>query len=601
MKSKLLILMLILPFTLSAQYYGERVTEKSFERSNVYFKSNFLNTFGLFRFKNVAPGLIEDPFLDLHLNPANLPEFQNKTALIYLDFRGDRSETPFSAYPVEYDSRALDISIAPYIDPRWFSQTRTEPEPVFSLGVLTYPFGDANKNFFAGATYQLIHKNEQFYSVPTGIYNARAGYDSFGRELSTDVPIIDRFSGEDEMMINGHLFSSYLGYRVNQTVDLGVSLNSVFHSREGIYLNASQGPYGDINPYQNEYRNLRERTQNYDHMDLSGGVRIHLNDNSSFGIKIGSLSGDVNQEFLSTNDSKYNYGDANNPANGSEGFFNSSTNQSWNQDGNTKYARLSFSHELSSDKKFSFYFRYAESNIDLSNSSVIRDTSFYTSQWSWDTNNSYYLGNSAFSDIRSSTGIRNKTTQQGLFSYKWQLTPKNSIFAAIYFSRDHLKINSNEPVLASRFSHSEYFYQPSQTDTLFNDYRLFEDKSLLWNYESRNWSFQIPIMVNFKLNPNWSVMLGVNRILNSWNIKEQTTAIFNKREREDNGIVKVETNFGERYTTPRKRITEDHTDVLVSFQANLSQELQVNFLINPDFEDHFRVAQWWLSFRSFIK
>ncbi|MCH7487331.1 MAG: hypothetical protein IIC04_10130, partial [Proteobacteria bacterium] len=94
MKSKLLILMLILPFTLSAQYYGERVTEKSFERSNVYFKSNFLNTFGLFRFKNVAPGLIEDPFLDLHLNPANLPEFQNKTALIYLDFRGDRSETP---------------------------------------------------------------------------------------------------------------------------------------------------------------------------------------------------------------------------------------------------------------------------------------------------------------------------------------------------------------------------------------------------------------------------------------------------------------------------------------------------------------------------
>ena len=96
-------------------------------------------------------------------------------------------------------------------------------------------------------------------------------------------------------------------------------------------------------------------------------------------------------------------------------------------------------------------------------------------------------------------------------------------------------------------------------------------------------------------------MLGVNRILNSWNIKEQTTAIFNKREREDNGIVKVETNFGERYTTPRKRITEDHTDVLVSFQANLSQELQVNFLINPDFEDHFRVAQWWLSFRSFIK
>ncbi len=588
MKTKLLLLLLFIPSNLPAQYYGNRVTEKSFERSNVYFKSNFLNTFGLFRFKNVAPGLIEDPFLDLHLNPANLPEFKNKTALIYLDFRGDRSETPFPAYSVEYDPRVLDISSAPYIDPRWFYQTRTEPEPVFSLGVLTYPLGNANKNFFAGATYQLIHKDEQFYSVPTGIYNARAGYDSFGTELSTDIPISDRYPREDKMMINGHLFSSYWGYRVNQTVDLGVSLNSVFHSREGI-------------SYQNEYGNLRERTQNYDHIDLSGGVRIHLNDKSRFGIKIGSLSGDVRQDFLSTNDLEYSYGDENNSTNGSEGLFDSSTNQSWNQEGNTKYARLSFSHELSNDKKFSFYFRYAENNIDLSNSSVIRDTSFYTSQRSWDTNSSYYLNNSAFFDIRSATGNRDKTSQQGMLSYKWQLTSKNSIFAGIYFSRDHLKINSNEPVLASRFSNGEYFYQPSQTDTLFNDYRLFEDKSLLWNYESRNRSFQIPILVNFKLNPNWSVMLGVNRILNSWNIKEQTTAIFNKREREDNGIVKVETNFGERYTSPRKRITEDHTDVLVSFKANLSQELQVNFLINPDFEDHFRVAQWWLSFRSFIK
>ena len=83
MKIKVLLLLLFIPMTLSAQYYGERVTEKSFEQSNVFFKSNYLNTFGLFRFHNVAPGLIEDPFLDLHVNPANLPNFQDKSTLIY--------------------------------------------------------------------------------------------------------------------------------------------------------------------------------------------------------------------------------------------------------------------------------------------------------------------------------------------------------------------------------------------------------------------------------------------------------------------------------------------------------------------------------------
>lgn len=598
MKSKLLLFILFVPLPLTAQYYGERVTEKSFERSNVYFKSNFLNTFGLFRFQNVAPGLIEDPFLDLHVNPANLPDFGQKSTIIYLDFRGDRSEAPFTVYPVEYDSRALDIYSLPYIDPRWFNQTRTEPEPVVSFGLLTYPFKTSSKNFFLGATYQLIHKNEQYYSVPTGIYNARAGYDSFGQEVSTDVPIIDRFSGEDEMMISGHLFSSYVGFKLNESIDLGMSLNSVFHSRDGTYLNASQSPYGSTSPSESEYRNLRERDQDYDHIDVSGGVRIHLGDESFLGFKVGSLSGDARQDFISTDNSEYSYGDVNIPENNSEGLYRSSTDQTWKQDGNTKYARINFTHQITEDKEFSGYFRYAQNNIDLSNSSVIQDTSYYTSHWTWDNRESYYLHHSSFSDIRSATGTRDKTRQQGLLSYKWQLTAKNSVFAGIYFSRDHLEINSTEPVLASRSSYSENYYRPSQPDTTIRTFGLIEDKSLFWNYDSRKWSFQIPIFVNFKMSSNWSVMLGVNRILNSWNIKEETTAIFTRREQEDNGNVRVEKNFGERYSSPRERITEDHTDVLVSFEANVSPDLQINFLLNPDFEDEFRVAQWWLSFRS---
>ncbi len=602
MKRLLTLILLLLPASLSAQYFGERVTEKSFERSSLFFKSHFLNTFGLQRFQNAAVGLIEDPFLDIYLNPANLPAFEKKSTLLYVDFRGDRTEAPFRDYYVDYGLMAAETDAArfaypPYIDPRWVSQTRTEPEPVFSFGLLTYPFGKSAQNLFVGATYQIIHKDEPFYTVPSWIYNARAGYDAFENRVA-DVPIIDRFSGEDEMMISGHLFAAYLGYHLSPKVDLGLSLNGVIHSRDGSYLNSVRSPYGGIDPSEYEYLNQRERIQDYDHLDVSGGLRFQLSPETSAGIKVGYLSGKADQQHLSADNSMYAYGDPNNSYNESSGFNDASTTQTWKHSGATRYGRVNFSHNISDRKKLSLYFRYGESDIDLSNASTIRDTSFYTSRWEWDSSRSFYLYESSLSDIRTGSGNRDRWTHEGLVSYKWKLSEKNTVLAAVYISRDKSRIKSIEPVSASRSSNHLSYYEPSQPDTTRRYYRLTEDKTLLWNYESLNWTVQLPIMLKFHLNPNWSVLIGVNRILESWNIEEQTTAIFARRERVDDGQTKVETNFGERYTEPRRRITEDHTDLITSFEVAVSPDLKINLLVEPDFDDRFRVAQWWLGFRS---
>ena len=102
---KNLMMWLLLPVMLSAQYWGERTTEQSFEQSELYFTSHFLNTFGIYRYKDVAPGLINDPFLNLYINPANIPSFDEKEMMIYLDFRGDRTEEPI-----------LDVGINPVGD-----------------------------------------------------------------------------------------------------------------------------------------------------------------------------------------------------------------------------------------------------------------------------------------------------------------------------------------------------------------------------------------------------------------------------------------------------------------------------------------------------
>ncbi len=127
---------------------------------------------------------------------------------------------------------------------------------------------------------------------------------------------------------------------------------------------------------------------------------------------------------------------------------------------------------------------------------------------------------------------------------------------------------------------------------------LFEDKLLEWEYDAQNWTLQIPIIFNFGINDNWTIMFGLNRILNGWEIDDRTTAYFTKRQKNENGQVTIETNFGERYTQPTQKITEDFTKIMAGLNVNLSKSFKINLLLDPEFDNEFRLAQWWLGFTA---
>ncbi len=90
--------------------------------------------------------------------------------------------------------------------------------------------------------------------------------------------------------------------------------------------------------------------------------------------------------------------------------------------------------------------------------------------------------------------------------------------------------------------------------------------------------------------------LGVNRILEHWDIAEETTAYFVRRLRTDNGVPREETNFAERYTQPVEKITDDYTAVFGSVEMAVSPQFRVRLMIEPQTEGDFRINQWWLSF-----
>ena len=597
---KRLYALLFLPCFIFAQYWGERVTEKSFESSDLYFNSYFLNTFGLYQFRDVAVGLLDDPFLRLQINPALFPDKSETKTYLYLDFRGDRTEAQvinYNIYPPYYDYASSYAPIRP-IDPRWYAVTRSEPEPVFSFGILTHPWGE---RLFLGATYQMLFRQESYYQTPTWIYNTRYGYDAAGSKLvanEADIPIVDRYAGSDEMLTSGQLLAGYVGYRLHESIQLGLHINSVFHDREGQYAHLHADQYsssGDGNWF-NTYSS--ERNQNYDHVDVGAGISYQFNEKIRAGIKAGRLQGDVKQTYLLSDSSIYFY-DYNTPSNWSRSYRVALTSQNWKHEGDSRYGTLHLDYDISTKSVLSFFYHYRSNAIDLRSVSDIRDTSYYAGEWTYTSGYSKYESQYAFYDNRTASGKNDLTKQEAMVSVRWQETERVTVFFGFYIQDYESAIATEEPVIAR--NRSDYFheYRDQNND---NEYRylydLYENKKLLWDYKAERRGIQIPVLLNYQINSAWDIMLGINRLWSHWKISDQTTALFTRRTKNENGTIKDEQNFGERYTQPEQKFTDNQTAFVAGMGVQLTPRFKINILVDPQNEPEWRIAQWWLSFRA---
>ena len=597
---KIIILLLFCSFTAYAQYNNEAATEESFEQSQLYFQSHYLNPFGILNFKKVSPGLINNPFLNLYVNPADLPDLDTSSVLIYLDFRGDRTEPKIIqnfVYPVYY----TDYYYNNNNDRRLVEEARSEPEPIFSLGILSYPLKDITDKLMVGGTYQLIQKDEKYYTMPYWIYSPRYGLDAFNVKTSAEssIPVQERYAGKDEMTNEIHLFSAFAGYRFTDELSAGISLNGVFQVRQGGYLNLNNSEYGNTSNYKYSNSSSQNKSEKYRHLDISAGINYFIQHKILLGLKGGILHGNADQNYSAGSSYYYKYNNPQTDPNWSINNSVSSTVQAWNHRGDTKYIGFNFSGNRNNAKVFSGYYKYTRSSIDLSSSSAIFDTSFYSSryEYNYDTSWYYYTGNSYTKDNRTGTGLRSSFSHEFMMNYKWAITRHTTVYAGIYFNSTETKITDTEPVAAYRYS--AYYDTNSSSQYYYNNSNyLHEDKSLLWTYGSKYWTIQIPVIFNFDISRYWSIMIGLNRILSSWEINDRTIAYFKERQRIVNDESNTERNFGESYSRPAKKISEDYVKVFTNFEVRLSPVFKIRLLLDPDFEGTFRIAQYWLGFEA---
>ncbi len=604
MKKLFILLMFVSGYSYS-QYYPEMTTEKSFENSALYFNSHFLNTFGMFNFKQLSAGFISDPYLDLYLNPANLPKLK-KDAQVYLDFRGDWTEPDvINYYPVmPLYSSYLDVRSLPYPDPRWITTTRTEPEPIVSVGVLLYPFSGNLENLFIGGTYQIIYEEDGFYQTPYSIYNSNYYYDVFGGRLAekAEIPITDRYSGIDEFINQGHLYSVFLGYRFSEDLSLGLSLNGVSQSRAGEYSNSSNYDYSSTtekNVSTSSYS--QSKNQDYDHLDISSGISYNINGKTTLGLKVGVLKGKAVQDYMNNNSSFYSYNYPDTLGEYSYNISNSKTDQGWTRDGNTKYISFNFTSLLKENKEISGFYRYTNGDLDLKNHSTLNDSSAYSGKWtdSYNNNTYRYEGSQFLNDIRSGSGEINSYTHEGLAKFKWPITESIDLNIGLYYSNNKTETFTSEPVNSIRESvNSHSDTNPDRFDNYSQ--KLLEEKTLEWRHISKSWSLQIPVLFDFRFSKAAGMMLGLSRILNGWEIRDETLAIIDLRQKTENGVIGEQKYFGERYVQPTKKITENFFDLVTSFYVNIGEDFTLRVLIDPEVEPEIRIAQWWMSFSANI-
>lgn len=577
------------------QYWGEAVLEKSFEREDFFFTPAFLNPYGIGSFQNSATGLLRNPLLELMINPARVKLDSTQDAYFYTDFRSARrihEETPPYYGPwVTYDMRAAS-SFVPY--PHYFVSQRRELEPVFSGAALCRMTPLEGHEITLGMTYQYLLQDDRYYNIPQDIYRSTIGYDYNGMRAAgaENMPVIDKYSGEDNIHQAGHFISAFAQYALPVNLDLGFRASRVQFDRTG---GVGSSNYWEHSPQASStslWSNFERRNQEYAHWDLGGGIRYHFSEKVAIGVSGGILWGEATQSMHIGDSSYYMYSST-----PSKSYYNRSGNtfQEWLHEGHTPYFGMDLSAHISERVTFNLFYQYQQSDIDLTLASSILDTGYSTYSWQ---NNGTPVTNysqSYLQDTRTGSGEAIETMDRVKASIQWTINEQVSLSIGAQIEWRNSETKTSETV--ALLNRSAYW----GTQGTWN-YRYGENtsKDLLWTFSSKRSSFQIPVFVTIKASSVIEVLLGLNRNMAQWEINEVTLAEFRYREIMQDGAKQRDENFGERYTTPIEKVSDIQTSFLAGLKISPAKLLDIQLLVVPVFRDSFEGSQleqfqWWIG------
>ena len=590
----LLVIMLLLPSPLSAQYWGENVLEKGFEQTGFFFVPSTLNPFGIGSFSSTTPGLLNEPLLNLAVSPAHLSVDSTISNYVYADFRSARTiqeqgygfTQPWIAY------RTTEVAFRPY--PWVYLNTRRILEPVFSGAYITRPLPETQPGLVLGTSYQLILQDDKYYSVPQDIYRSVIGQDYEGNRAAgaSSLPIVDRYSGEDNMHQRGHFIAAFGSYEIPSFGSVGLKVGRVLFDRSGGFGSSNFWGTPNQSASTSLWSNLEKRSQSYNHWEVTGGADLRLNATTAVGASAGWLWGDATQALTRGDSSFYDW-----TSNPDRSFYMSSGNtlEEWRHNGRTQLLGVDVTTHPTERHTVRLLYQRQRTTVDIGLGTGIFDTSYsfysYTYLDTPRTSTSY----SALLDQRSGFGQQIATTNRLMASLQWQIDARVDLALGLQFDWLKTETNTTESVLARM----QTVYQSASG---MYDWRSSSDQSkdLQWTFTTTRTSFQIPILLTIKTSETINVLLGLNRAMTYSKADDVTLALFRYRRSNQNGTTTDEQNFGERYTAPPEELSDVRTTFLAGLTARPSGPICLRMLVVPNFQDTFEGSelqnlQWWIS------
>jgi len=596
-------LLLIAIQTSHAQYFGEQVMEKSFEKSDFFFSPNYLNPYGIGGFGEVAPGVLDELLVNMELNPAAIvPDTSWDRHYMYVDFRSSRDIVKDYQYRPYYGDAYYNSRYIPY---PWYYATasRKAVEPVISAAYLFRPF-EKIKTLSFGITYQMIIQDEKYYEIPTDIYKSNVGYDYNGSRMSEDassIPITDRYRGDDEMHQEGHFMAVWTGFRILPNMDLGFRFAGTVFDREGIYGSDNLWDSWYHVDSDQRYYYSTARSQHYDHWDASAGLFYDISSDTRLGISGGLLKGSADQTMIQENESLYRNGTIGEGDNWSHYLSTSFNDQLWNHDGRTLFGGLQLETKIGPSNKLRIYYKQMRENVDITMAGAIKDTSYsnyYHKSDTW-----WYRGQSHswLTDDRTGNGERTGLRHYAGLSLQMHVQPRTCVNAGLQYQNHDVKTGTVEHVLAARLSESDWANESDHSHYL---HRVDEKKSLEWNFSIRSSKFQIPVMMSHAFSSFLDIQFGICRRITKWEITDVTLAVFDYRNKVEDDKQENKSNFGERYTQPREIRTDIATLLLGGITIKPSDQFNIRLLCVPQWTKTYEGTklqefQWWIQFNLF--
>ena len=179
-----------------------------------------------------------------------------------------------------------------------------------------------------------------------------------------------------------------------------------------------------------------------------------------------------------------------------------------------------------------------------------------------------------------------------------QIDKKTRLHFGCQYQHHAVRTKTTEHVLASRFSENMW------KNTDYNDgyfHFIDEKKQLQWDLKINSYTFQIPVVITHRLSRSFVLLFGVNRRMTSWEITDETLAVFDYRDMTIDGEPTHQENFGERYRQPREKKSDVTTLLLGGLTIIPSPVFNIRLLAVPRWVSTYdgtalQGFQWWIHF-----